>query len=120
MSRLVYETEMTEERRTTARKEAYLTAELERSEGRSTIAITRDISPTGILVFTRPQLEVGEAITLIVGLGGSRYTVTGTVVRQEKLEPHELWRNKVAIAVDIDDPVVAELHATLAALDSSR
>ena len=109
---MVYEFRM-EDRRTSPRREAYLSAELATNEGQSTIAITRDISPTGILLFSRIKLEVGQLVTLSV-LDGTQYTITGRVVREEQLEFHELWTSKVAISLDADDPVLAKIHASLA------
>lgn len=90
-----------------------MSAELETSQGRSTIAITRDISSTGLLILTRVDFAIGEVIKLTVTLDGARHTLPGKVVRVERLEPHELWRHKVALAVDAADPVLQRLHATL-------
>jgi hypothetical protein len=106
---------MAEDRRAAPRQEAYVSAALETSQGRSTIAITRDISSTGLLILTRVDLVVGEVIKLTVALGGAQHTLSGKVVRREPLaEPHELWRHKVALALDGADPVLAQLQATLA------
>ena len=104
-----------EDRRASPRHEAYISAALETSQGRSTIAITRDISPTGLLLLTRLPLEVGEVVTLTAALGGAPHTLSGKVVRTEAIDDHELWRHKVAIAVDDADPALAEVHAALAA-----
>jgi hypothetical protein len=105
---------MVEDRRAAPRQEAYLSAALETSQGESTIAITRDISSTGLLILTRVSLAIGEVIKLTVVLDESEQPLSGKVVRQERLEPHELWRYKVAIAVDDADPVLSRLQATLA------
>jgi hypothetical protein len=105
---------MTEDRRAAPRQEAYVSAALETSQGRSTIAITRDISSTGLLILTRVSLGVGDVIKLTVALDGSQHTLSGKVVRVEDMEPHELWRRKVALVVDGADPVLARLQATLA------
>jgi hypothetical protein len=105
---------MAEDRRAAPRQEAYVSAALETSQGRSTIAITRDISSMGLLILTRIQVAVGEVIKLTVVLGGSQHALSGKVVRLEPMEPHELWRYKVALAVDGADPVLAQLQATLA------
>jgi len=91
-----------------------VSAALETSQGRSTIAITRDISANGLLILTRLPLEDGEIIKLTVALGDSQHTLSGKVVRHEELEPHELWRHKVAIAVDEADPALAPFQAALA------
>jgi hypothetical protein len=107
---------MVEDRRAAPRQEAYVSAALETSQGQSTIAITRDISSTGLLILTRIQLAIGEVIKLTVALGSSQHTLSGKVVRVEAMEPHELWRYKVALALTMDsaDPVLAQLQATLA------
>jgi hypothetical protein len=102
-----------EDRRAAPRQPAYISAALETSQGRSTIAITRDISTKGLLLLTRPALQIGEVIKLTVALGEAQHALSGTVVRVEALEPHELWRHKVAIAVDESDPALSQLHAAL-------
>jgi hypothetical protein len=110
---------MTEDRRAAPRQEAYVSALLETAQGRSTIAITRDISSTGLLVLTRVELTVAEVITLTVALEGPQRTLSGKVVRVERLEPHELWRYKVALTVDAADPVLAQIQAMLVAQAAS-
>ena len=104
---------MAEERRAAPRQEAYISAALETSQGRSTIAITRDISSTGLLILTRIQPALGDVLKLTVLLAGTQRSLSGKVVRLEALE-HELWRYKVALAIDSAEPVLAELRATLA------
>jgi hypothetical protein len=109
---LVYEQRM-EDRRAAPRQPAHVSAALETAQGRSTIAITRDISSRGLLLLTRAALEVGELVKLTVALAGSPGTLSGKVVRVEDLEDHELWRYKAAIIIDDGDPVLAQLHAAL-------
>jgi hypothetical protein len=104
---------VTDERRAAPRHEAYLAGELETASGRSGIAITRDITPTGILVLTRIQLTVGEKIKMTVVLGDARHQLTGTVIRHEEIELGELWRHKLAIVLDGTDAELAKLYATL-------
>ncbi|TMQ24562.1 MAG: PilZ domain-containing protein [Deltaproteobacteria bacterium] len=102
-----------EDRRAAPRQAAFISASLETSQGRSAIAITRDISTRGLLLLTRPALQVGELVKLTVALGATQHTLSGKVVRVEAMEPHELWRHKVAIAVDESDPALSQLHAAL-------
>jgi hypothetical protein len=102
-----------EERRATPRQEAYVPAVLETAQGRSTTALTRDISATGLLILTRLDLVVGELVRLTVALDGVEHTLACKVVRLEQLESHELWRHKVALVVDGADPVLVQLQATL-------
>lgn len=102
-----------DDRRAAPRQQAHVSAALETAKGRSTIAITRDISTRGVLVLTRAALEVGEVVKLTVSLGDGPGTLAGKVVRVEDLEGHELWRYKAAITVEQGDPVLAQLHAAL-------
>lgn len=102
-----------EDRRASPRHEAFISAALETSKGRTTIAITRDVSTTGVLILTRAALEIGEVVKLTAALGDAQHALSGTVVRVEPVDDHELWRHKAAIA--IDDPALAELHAALTA-----
>ena len=113
MPRLVYQRGV-EDRRAAPRQAAYISAALETAQGRSTIAITRDISTRGLLLLTRPAPAIGDVIKLTVALGDAQHTLSGTVVRVEALEPHELWRHKVAITVDESDPALPQLSAALA------
>lgn len=103
-----------EDRRSAPRHEAYVSAALETSKGRSTIAITRDISTTGLLILTRHPPELGEIVKLTAAVGEGQHTLSARVVRVEDLELHELWRHKVALAADPADPALAELQAALA------
>jgi hypothetical protein len=96
---------------------AHLAAELDRGDhSRTAIAITRDVGAGGLLVLTRASVVVGQSVKVKVSLGdlGTR-TIEGKVVREEELEPGDstLYRMKVAIACDPDDPVLAEIYAAL-------
>jgi hypothetical protein len=104
-----------EDRRAAPRQEAYISAALETSGGKTTIAITRDISARGLLLLTRLPLEVGEIVKLTAAVGDEQHALSGKVVRVEPLEVHELWRHKAAITVEEDDLALAALHAALAA-----
>jgi hypothetical protein len=92
-----------------------LAGEIETSEGTSAIAISRDIAAGGLLVLTRIQPAVGSQVKLTVVYQGEQLKLDGTVLREEELDPElsTLWRTKLAIAVDRDDPVMAELVAAL-------
>ena len=107
---------MTDERRSSPRHQASLAGELESAAGKSAIAITRDVSPRGLLVFTRLRLEVGAAVTIMVLHNDEQISFSGTVLREQALTPHEstLWRSKVAIGVDANDMALAKLYAAIA------
>ena len=106
---------MTDERRASPRHAASLAGELETAEGKSAIALTRDVSATGLAMFTRLRLKVGDPVKLLVLWNDEQVTLHGTVVREESLDPHEstLWRSRVAIAIDPNDPVLAKIVGAL-------
>ena len=107
---------MTDERRASPRHSAHLAGELETPLGKSAIAITKDVSAGGLLIFTRLRLEVGTPVKLLVLWKDEQVTLNGTVLREQPLEPGEstLWRTKVAIGIDPKDPQFAKIVAALA------
>jgi hypothetical protein len=106
---------MSEERRGSVRYSVYFAGELETAEGKSSIAITRDVSASGLLVLSRRVLEIGDTVSFQVIWDGEQITLRGKVVRQEPLAPGEsdLWRCKVALAMT-DDPTFGKLYRKLA------
>lgn len=108
---------MTDERRASPRHTAHLAGELETDQGKSAIAITKDVSAGGLLIFTRMRLPVGTPIKLLVLWKDEQITLSGSVLREEAVDPHEstLWRSKVAIAIDPSDPGLAKIVAALPA-----
>src|SRR5262245_20832310 len=111
-SRLV---NVTDERRASSRNAASLAGELETTQGKSTIAITRDVSAGGLLVFTRLRLEVGTPVKLVVLWQDEQVVVSGKVLRETPVDPTEstLWRSKIAIVVEPDDAGLAKIFAAL-------
>jgi hypothetical protein len=104
-----------DERRASPRHTAHLAGELETDQGKSAIAITRDVSAAGLAVFTRIRLEVGAQVKLLVLWKDEQVVLRGTVIREQELDPHEstLWRSKVAIGIDPKDPGLAKIFAAL-------
>jgi hypothetical protein len=105
---------MTEERRTSPRHTAFIAGEIETTAGKSSITITRDVSAAGLLVFSRREHQVGDAIKIRLLRGEVMHEVAAKVVRQERLAPDEstLWRTKVGVVVDDADAfakIIAEL-----------
>lgn len=94
---------------------AHLAGELESTQGRSAIAITRDVSAGGLLIFTRVRLEVGAPVKLLVLWKDEQLVLHGTVLREQAVEPSEstLWRSKVAIGIDPSDASLAKIVAAL-------
>jgi len=107
---------MTEERRTSPRHAASIAGEIESTAGTSSITITRDVSAVGLLVLSRTEHQIGDAIKLrLLGVGGEVvHEVAAKVVRQERMSPDEstLWHTKVGVVVD-DAAAFAKLIAEL-------
>ena len=110
---------MSENRRSSPGVVAYLAGEIQTGEGKTSVAITKDVAANGFLLLSRSRYGVGDQVSLTILAGSGpdtqRVQVRGKVVRQEKLEPGEsdLWRNKVALAVE-DNPALAKLLEKLA------
>ncbi len=107
---------MTDERRASPRHTAHLAGELETAQGKSAIAITKDVSAGGLLVFTRLRLPVGTSVKLLVLWRDEQVVLSGSVLREEAVTPDEstLWRSRVAIAIEPSDPGLAKIVAALA------
>lgn len=106
-----------DERRGSPRVAASLAGELETPEGKSSIAISRDVAAGGLLLFARSRLAPGARIKLTVVYKGQQLKLEGSVLRCEELEPgtSTLWRTTLAFVPDPADSVLAELYAALAA-----
>ncbi len=105
---------MTDERRATPRVAASLPGEIQTGTERASVAFTRDVSPSGVLMLARTELAIGETVQMKVRSGTTDVMLTGRVVRREDVSPSEstLWRYKVALAVEASpefDQLMAEL-----------
>jgi hypothetical protein len=109
---------VTDERRGSPRHAASIAGELEMNGGSTAIAITRDVSANGLLVFTRLRDCSGE-VKLTVVYKDEKMVLTGRVVRMEPVEDSQLWRNKVAIAIDSDQEAITKLFTAIAASDQT-
>ncbi|HUS31223.1 MAG TPA: PilZ domain-containing protein [Kofleriaceae bacterium] len=109
---------MTDERRGSPRVAASIAGELEIDGGKSAIAITRDVGANGLLVFTRLR-ECTGSVKLTVVYKDEMLVLTGHVVRMEPVEDSQLWRNKVAIAIDGDHSAITKLFSAIAASDQT-
>lgn len=106
------------ERRTAARHNVYIGAEIDGGNGPVRSAITRDGSATGLLLLTRAKLEVGQSVRINVFLReGESHAIHARVVRQEPLDSEEnaLWRQKMAVEMEKPDPELAKKLEELAA-----
>lgn len=108
---------MTDERRGSPRIPASLAGEIETPEGKSSIAISRDVSSGGLMIFARKRLEAGTPLKMTVVYNGEQLKLTGNVLRCEELEmgSSTIWRTRVAVGVDPNDEVIARLYAAIAA-----
>jgi hypothetical protein len=105
---------MSEDRRGSPRYPAYYAGELHTAEGRHSIAITRDVGASGLLLLSRRTHAVGDVLKLQMIWDGQPITLEGKVVRHEAMDPKEseLWRTKVAVAIS-DGAQLAKLYEKL-------
>ena len=109
---------MTDERRGSPRLAASIAGEIETGDGNSAIAITRDVGEKGLLVYTRLK-ECTGTVKLKVVHNDQELVLSGRVVRMEPIEDSQLWRNKVAIAIDDADGSIAKLFTAIASNEPS-
>jgi hypothetical protein len=102
-----------DERRASPRHTAHLAGELETPQGKSAIAITKDVSASGLLIYARMRIDVGTPVKLLVLWQDEQLTISGTVLREEAVDPHDstLWRSKIAIGIDSSDTGLAKIFA---------
>ena len=106
---------MIDERREHPRVPVSLAGEVETDAGRASIAITRDLSTSGVLILSRMELAIGSPVTFKVMFKNTALTLSGKVVRHEPLDPMvtSLWHYKLGIAIDPSptfDQLMAELN----------
>ncbi len=105
---------MSGERREHPRVPVSLAGEIETDAGRASIAITRDLSTTGVSILSRMELAIGSPVTFKVMFKDTAVTLSGKVVRHEALDPMvtSLWRYKLALVMD-PSPTFDQLMAEL-------
>ncbi len=106
---------MVQDRRYSPRHTASLHAQIETENGRWTIAITQDMSATGLLVLSKQPIGIGGRVTIHVLVDGEQCAITGTVVREEPLAHGEasMWRSKEAVAIDPKQRDYAKILAAI-------
>lgn len=106
---------MTDERRGSPRLEAHLAGEIETPEGKSSIAISRDVAAGGLLLFARSRLAAGTQVKLRMMFKGAPLELTCSVLRCEELDPgaSTLWRTRIAVSVEPGSPL-SDVYAALA------
>lgn len=99
---------MTEERRAAERHVLWIPVQMKAGEDVQMLAVSRNISVSGVLVIVGASLEVGERVDMTLQVPGEDERVLGgEIVRVEVNEedPDGLWRYKLAVAFDesVDD-----------------
>jgi len=98
---------MTDERRVSARHTLWVPIEIKQGEEIQMLAVSRNISETGVLVIVGAKLEVGGRVDLKLQVPGqSDEKLAGEIVRVEVNEddPDGLWRYRLAIHFDTPVP----------------
>lgn len=104
------------ERRQAPRVDAGLPVELDVGERTGELGIAHDVSRTGLLLFSRVELEPGAAITLRLrpqGPQGELEEITAKVIRSEQNDAESMWPVRSAVTFD------EELDVALDVLEQS-
>lgn len=111
---------MSDERRVAKRHTLWIPVQLEGDEDIKMLAVSKNISWTGVLVIVGASLDVGDRVQLTLQVPGTDdRQVGGEIVRSEVNEddPEGLWRYRLAIRFDED---VSDLEAAFEALEAKR
>ncbi len=110
---------MSEERRAARRHVLWIPVQVETGED-TQLAISRNISLSGVLVIVGASLDIGQRVTLTLSVpeAGER-VLGGEIVRVDENaeDPDGLWRYKVAVAFDED---VEDLVPTFERLEKAQ
>lgn len=99
---------MHQDRRVCERNRAVMAVEIDAGARKGRVGVTRDTSPSGMLMATPSRFEIGEQLALTLFLsGGRREHVRGRVMRIETAgrASNEPWRYRLGIA--FEEPVGA-------------
>ncbi|MBX3272318.1 MAG: PilZ domain-containing protein [Sandaracinaceae bacterium] len=109
---------MDEDRRRAKRHALWIPVELRAGDDTYLLAVSRNISFTGVLVIVGASLDEGQRVALTLSIpGGGERAVGGEIVRvgANEEDPDGLWRHLLAIA--FDEPV-PELEAAFERLEA--
>jgi len=108
---------MSDERRAAKRHALWIPVQMEAQGDVQMLAVSRNISMSGVLVIVGASLEVGERVELTLQVPGEDdRKLGGEIVRMQVNEedPDGLWRHKLAVAFDED---VADLEPAFERLE---
>jgi hypothetical protein len=96
------------ERRSTPRIPAFFAVELSSSVKRGRCGVTRNASPSGLLIVTPSRFRRDDRLELAVHADGISH-LAGRIVRIDENSPRssELWRYRLAVA--LDEPMPGQL-----------
>lgn len=102
---------MTEERRRAKRYVLWIPVQVTSGPEARMLAVSRNVSWSGVLVIAAAHLEVGAKVTLSLSMPDEdERTVEGEIVRVEPNEedPDGLWRHRLAVRFDAPQPELEE------------
>ena len=108
------------ERRTTPRIPAFFAVELSSTAKRGRCGVTRNASPSGLLIVTPSRFRPDDRLEVSVHAEGLAARLAGRVVRIDENSPRssELWRYR--LAVELDEPLPGQLLALAEASPVAR
>lgn len=113
---------MTSDRRKSARRKIFIQAEIDTGQGRTAIALSRDVSERGLLLLTLVPMVVGSTFRVFIVRPdqlSAPLELTGRVVRSSPLELEyaDVWKHQIAVEL-VDPP--ADFAQTLEDLSAMR
>lgn len=109
-----------DERRTAKRYALWIPIQMKQGEDVRMLAVSRNISGSGVLVIAGASLGIGETVHLTLSVPGEAdRELDGEIVRVEPNEddPDGLWRHRIAVRFAQEVP---ELEAAFERLESKR
>ena len=106
---------MTDERRIAKRRDLWVPIQMQQADIQ-VLAVSKNISESGVLVIAGATLEVGSRVDLTLSVPGEdEHRLTGEIVRVEvnEADPVGLWRHGLAIKFDEAVPELEEAFERL-------
>jgi len=105
-------------RRGARRFEVWFPIEIESETTDRDVAISKDVSPKGILLATPTRVEVGAEVKIRFTLSSPKpveHVVEGVIVRVERKhkQAEDIWRYQVAVQFDQEIPELEEALALM-------
>jgi hypothetical protein len=102
---------MDSDRRFSTRRPTIIAVEIDGTERKGRLGVSRDTSQTGMLMATPSRFEIGEELSLKLFVNHTCEEVRGRVIRVETtpMKGNEIWRYR--LAVEFTEPLSIPVNA---------